>query len=156
MFKLENEEALLATFRPKDRKRVELSADLKLPVLVRHYLAWTHPAGGRVYLVFAAPGGAPTGIAFDTNGGGPSLLPHMCEWCHCAGMGTQVGMLTADVNGKKRVGVHVCVDLGCKQKLEDEADRSGRSVLPAMEKLVERMGRFASEALGIDLSGANR
>jgi hypothetical protein len=52
--------------------------------------------------------------------------------------------------------VNVCSDLSCKQKLEDEANRSGRSVLPMMEKLIARMGRFASESLKIDLSGAGR
>jgi hypothetical protein len=64
--------------------------------------------------------------------------------------------LSATLNAKKRVGVHVCLDLSCRQKLEDEANRSGRSVLPAIEKLITRMGRFASEALNIDLSGAGR
>jgi hypothetical protein len=52
--------------------------------------------------------------------------------------------------------VNVCTDLSCQQKLEDEANRSGRSVLPAMEALLARIGRFASEALKIDLSGAGR
>ncbi len=156
MFMLDSEEALLSAFRPKDRKVVELTPEVKLPMFVRDYLAWRHPAGGRVYLVFSVPGGVPTGIVFDTNGGAGPSVPHMCEWCHCPGMGTHVGLLTATVNSKKRVGVHICSDLSCQQKLEDEANRSGRSVLPAMAKLVERMGRFASEGLGIDLSGAGR
>jgi hypothetical protein len=65
-------------------------------------------------------------------------------------------MLTARLNAKKRVGVHVCVDLSCKQKLQDEADRSGRSVLPAMEKLLARMGEFAERALKIPLVGERR
>jgi hypothetical protein len=54
------------------------------------------------------------------------------------------------------VGVHVCTDLGCQQRLEDEADRSGRSAVPAMAALLARMGRFAREGLQIDLSGAGR
>ena len=64
MFKLDSEAALLKAFRPKDRASVEISAEVKLPALVRHALAWTHPAGGRVYLVFSAPKGVPTGIVF--------------------------------------------------------------------------------------------
>jgi hypothetical protein len=155
MFKLDSEKALLEAFRTHDRKRVELSPEVTLPVVVRDYLAWRHPAGGRVYLVFAVPGGAPTGIVFDTSGAGPAV-PHLCDWCHCSGLGSQVGLLTARVNARKRAGVLVCSDLGCKQKLEDEANRSGRSVAPAMEGLLARMGRFASEVLGIDLSGAGR
>src|SRR4051812_44681863 len=100
MFKLDSEEAPLASFRPRDRKAVQLSTDVKLPLFVRDYLAWTDPAGGRVYLVFAVDGGAPTGILFDTNGGAGPAVPHMCDWCHCCGTGTQVGLLTAHLNSK--------------------------------------------------------
>jgi hypothetical protein len=156
MFRIESEDALLESFRPKDRKAVELPRGLNMPLFVRDYLAWSHPVGGFTYLVFAVPDGAPTGIVFETNGAGAALVPQMCDWCHCAGLGSTVGLLTAQLNSKKRVGVNVCSDLSCKQKLEEEADRSGRSVLPAMQRLIERMGRFASEALRIDLSGSRR
>ncbi len=156
MFKLDSEAAALTTFRPKDRKLVEFSPDLKWPLIVRHCASWVHPAGGRVYVVFAVPGGAPTGLAFDSDGGGGAGVPHMCDWCHRSGSGTEVGLLTTRLNSHKRVGVHVCSTLNCKDHLEDEANRAGRSVLPELEKLVARMGRFASEALGIDLSGAGR
>jgi hypothetical protein len=44
----------------------------------------------------------------------------------------------------------------CQQKVEEECSRAGKSLRPAMEKLVARMGRFASEALKIDLTGAGR
>lgn len=156
MFKLDSEKACLDAFRPKDRAQVEFTPEVNFPLFVRNYVAWTHPAGGKVFLVFSVPGGVPTGIAFDTNGGSGGGVPHMCQWCHSPGLGTGVGLLTARVSGKKTSGVHVCIDLSCQQKLEDEANRSGRSVLPAMAALLERMGRFAHEALGIDLSGANR
>ena len=108
-----------------------------------------------MYLVFAVPGGAPTGISFDTNGSG-AQVPQMCDWCHSMGSGSEVGLLTARLNSKKRVGVNLCADLSCKAKLEDEANRTGASVLPALQKLVARMGRFASEGLHIDLTGAGR
>lgn len=156
MFKLDSEKALLAAFRPKDRKLVELPPGFTFPAVVHDYLAWPHPAGGRVFLVFAVPKGAPTGIAFDTNGAGDPGVPHLCDWCHGSSAGTGVGLLTATLTGKKRVGVHVCSDLGCQRKLEDEANRSGRSVRPAMEKLLARMGRFASEGLQMDLTGQGR
>ena len=155
MFKLDTEQALLAAFRPHDRKLVELVPEVRLPAIVRSYLAWTHPAGGRVFLVFAIPGGAPTGIAFDTSGAGPAV-PHLCDWCHGHASGTGIGLLTARLHSKKTVGVHICSDLGCQRKLEDEANRSGRNVKPALDALVAKMGRFASEALQIDLSGAGR
>jgi hypothetical protein len=133
-----------------------VSKDLVFPLVVKDYVAWPHPGGGRVYLVFAVPHGAPTGIVFDTNGGGASAAPAMCSWCHCSAPGTGVGLLTATLNGNKRVGVNVCVDLSCAQKLEEAANLSGASVRPAIEKLIGRMGQFAQDALKIDLSGANR
>ena len=74
---------------------------MRFPLFVRNYLAWTHPGGGRVYLVFSVPGGAPTGIAFDGNGGGAGV-PHMCDWCHSSGLGSQVGLLTAE-NHRERI-----------------------------------------------------
>ena len=156
MFRLETEDSLRAAFRPKDRDPLSLPPGAAFPMVVRDCLAWTHPAGGRVYLLFAAPGGAPTGIAFETNGGSGAGVAHMCDWCHFVGAGNQVGLLTAKVNGRTRAGVNVCRDLSCKQKLEDEADRQGASVRPALEKLIARIGRFAREALKIDTSGAGR
>ena len=156
MFKLDSEADLLAAFRPKDRKSVELASEVKLPLFVRDYVAWTHPAGSWVFLVFAVPGGVPIGITFQSNDGPTGSVPQMCDWCHTSGQGSQVTLLTAQRNAKKRVGAHVCSDLSCKQKLEEQADRSGRSVLPAMQKLVEKMGRFAAEALDIDLTGKTR
>jgi hypothetical protein len=155
MFKLDTEQALLDAFRPRDRSLVELPPGTAFPFIVRHYRAWAHPAGGRVYLLFAVPGGAPTGIVLDSNGS-PPIVPAMCDWCHCSSSGTGVGLLTARVHSKKTAGVQVCADLGCQRKLEDDANRSGRNVRPALDALVARMGRFASEALKIDLSGAGR
>ncbi len=156
MFRLDSEQALIDAFRPKDRHALELPQGLSFPTAVRDCLTWVHPAGGRAYVVFAVPGGAPTGIAFEVRAGAGAAVPHMCDWCHQTGSGNQVGLLTAAVDSKRRVGVNVCSDLSCPRKLEDEANRMGASVVPAMEKLVARIGRFANEALNIDLSGAGR
>lgn len=156
MFKLESEKALMDAFRTKDRPQVELTRELQLPLFVRHYVAWKHPAGERLYLVFAVPGGAPTGIVFDSFKGEGLAVPQMCHWCHSPSAGADIAMLMTKVSGKRTIGVQVCADLSCQRKLEDEADRSGRSVLPAMNTLLERMGRFAHEGLGIDLTAAGR
>ena len=156
MFTLDSEDALLKAFRPKDRRWVEPPPGVSLPVTVPHVLSWVHPAGGYRYLVFCTPGGVPTGVVFDTNGGGGAAIPAMCDWCHHTGVGTEVGLLTAQLNGKKRVGVYLCSDLSCDLKVEDEANRAGRDPAPELARLIDRMGRFASEALKIDLSGAGR
>jgi len=151
MFRLDSEAALLAAFRPKDRDIVEVDRGTAFPLGVRHYFTWRQPAGTYVYVVFAVPGGVPTGIAFDTNEGGGASVPQMCDWCQTMGLGAQVSLLTAKLNGLKRVGVRVCTGLRCEQNLEEAAQRSGRSIVPAMEKLVARMGQFAAGSLKIDL-----
>jgi hypothetical protein len=76
----------------------------------------------------------------------------MCEWCHSDGSSSELGMLTTDVDNRRRVGVTLCNDLRCKEKLEDAADRSGRHPLQFLEQLNARMFRFAHEALGIEAS----
>lgn len=156
MFRLETDRTLIESFRPRDRRVIEMPADITFPLFVRDYLAWTETSGGRVYLVFAAPGSRkPIGIIFrrEASGGGPPTS-QMCDWCHYSGSSNEVGLLTADVNSKRRVGVNLCMDLRCQAKLEDAADRTGRHPLEALERLRERMTRFAHEALGIQVQPA--
>lgn len=146
MFKLANERTLLATFRPADRRLVEITRDVSLPLRVNDYITWSF--GRRSYLVFASPGGAPRGIVFQADGGG-APVPHMCEWCHAVAPGTRVSMLTARRDRKSTIGILVCADLGCRERLEDRADRIGADVAPAMAKLLSRMNQFA-ERLDFD------
>lgn len=152
MFRLETDRALIEAFRPRDRRVIEMPENVMFPLFVRDYLAWTETSGARVYLVFAAPGSRkPIGIIFrrdsQDSGVGTSRI---CEWCHSYGSSNEVGLLTTDVNSKRRVGVHLCVDLRCKEKLEDAADRAGRHPIEILKQLQERMFRFAHEALGIE------
>jgi hypothetical protein len=133
-----------------------MPAGVTFPLFVRDYLTWTETSGARVYLVFAAPGSRkPIGIIFrrDTSDSG-ALGSRICDWCHNTGSSSEVGLLTTDVNSKVRVGVCLCVDLRCKEKLEDAADRAGRLPREALERLRERMFRFAHEALGIEAQPA--
>ncbi len=152
MFRLETDRALIESFRARDRRVIEMPPDKTFPLFVRDYLAWTETSGARVYLVFAAPGSRkPIGIIFrrDTSDSGVPVS-RMCEWCHSYGSSNEVGLLTTDVSSKRRVGVSLCVDLRCKEKVEDAADRAGRHSLEALEQLRSRMFRFAHEALGIE------
>src|SRR3954469_7032312 len=155
MFQLASEEKLIQTFRPRDRAGMEMPPGVTSPLFVRHYLAWREPSGASVRLVFGLPGGAPTGIFFRRAHGEPGTV-HMREWCHSQGGSDQIGLLTADVNSRKRVGVNVCLDLRCQEKIEGAAHRGGRSALDAQRELLDRIAQFAREALGIDLSGAGR
>ena len=154
MFRIETEKELLSAFRSRDRKFVELPKGLGLPLFVRDYLAWVDPYGVRVFLVFTAPGGKrPMGIAFRRDQqGDKALAPRMCDWCRTTGGGDQIGLLTTDVDSKRRVGVNLCLDLRCGERLELATNLAGRSVLDETRQMLERMSRFASEALGIEFN----
>ncbi|WP_224242837.1 FBP domain-containing protein [Hyalangium gracile] len=155
MFRLETDRALIESFRSPDRRVIEMPEGVTFPLFVRDYLAWTETSGARVYLVFAAPGSRkPIGIIFRRDTSDSGLGSRICDWCHSTGSSSEVGLLTTDVNSKRRVGVCLCMDLRCKEKLEDAADRSGRLPRQALEQLRERMFRFAHEALGIEAQPA--
>jgi hypothetical protein len=74
----------------------------------------------------------------------------MCDWCHAYGSSDEIGLLTAEASSKRRVGVHLCLDLRCGEKLETAANLAGRNPRVLAGRLVERMVRFAQEGLGID------
>ncbi len=154
MFRIETEKELLNAFRSRDRKHVELPKGTRLPLFVRDYLAWVDPYGVRVFLVFTAPGSKrPTGIAFRRDQQGDKTLAlRVCDWCRASGSADQIGLLTTDVDSKRRVGVNLCLDLRCNEKLEAATNMAGGSVLDENRQLLERMARFANEALGIEFS----
>jgi hypothetical protein len=151
MFRIETEKELLNAFRSRDRKHVELPKGTRLPLFVRDYLSWVDPYGVRVFLVFSAPGSNKlTGIAFRRDQqGDKSVAPHVCDWCRNSGGSELIGLLTTDVDSKRRVGVNLCLDLKCNERLETAMNLAGRSLVEESQKLIERMSRFASEALGM-------
>ena len=151
MFRIETEKDLLLAFRPRDREAVELPKGLTFPLFVRDYLAWVEPAGTRVFLLSPSPEGKrPMGIAFRRDASAGVSPSHMCDWCHTYGSANEIGLLTTDVNSKRRVGVNLCLDLRCKDKLEAAADLAGRHPREFIAPLMERMARFAREALRIE------
>lgn len=151
MFRIETEKELLRAFRSRDRKHVELPKGTRFPLFVRDYFAWSDPYGVRVFLVFTPPGSTqPLGIAFRKDQqGDKNVMPHVCDWCRNHGTSDQVGLLTTDVDSKRRVGVNLCLDLRCNERLEDVANMAGRNVLDEAQHVIERMARFAHEALGM-------
>ncbi|HZI09523.1 MAG TPA: FBP domain-containing protein [Myxococcus sp.] len=156
MFRIETEKELLSAFRSRDRKHVELPKGTRLPLFVRDYLAWVDPYGVRVFLVFTAPGASrPTGIAFRRDQQGDTLLAsRVCSWCLSPGTSDQVGLLTTDVDAKRRVGVNLCLDLRCNERLESAMNMEGRSSVEPIQKVIENMTRFADEALGMETHAA--
>ena len=149
MFLIKTERELLNAFRFRDRSAFELPAGVAFPMAVRDYRAWVDPSGARAFLVFQDPAsGRPLGIVFRRDVAADEAGSRMCDWCH--NFGADVGLLTADRSSRRRVGVGVCRDLRCADRIEEAADLAGRSSKLARQRLVERMVRFAREGLGIE------
>ena len=150
MIQLKTEDALRAAFRTRDRRHLTLPEDVTYPLFVRDYLAWVDPTGVRAFVLFSAPGDEhPTGIAFRRDQSGDRAPTGMCEWCHAYGTPDMISLLTTDVTEHRRVGLSLCRDLGCGQRLEEAADRAGKNSREEARALLGRMRRFAQEALGI-------
>lgn len=146
MFKIENEADLRDAFRALDRDSVEIPADLKFPLYVRDYLTWRESSGARTYLVFADPDRRTFGVAFRSDSP-RGIAPHHCEWCHSAGGSSEIGLLTASASDRKRVGLHLCVDLSCLGKMESRANLSGENTRILSRKLSTKMMDFARRHL---------
>lgn len=153
MFIIRGESELMSAFRPRDRRALELPEGGSFPITVRDYFAWVDPKGSRVFLVFQDPASKrPLGISFRRDGAGGSAGNggRMCDWCHSWGSSQDIGLLTTWRNSRTRIGVGLCMDLRCSEKLEQAADLSGRSAVGPRRRMMERMTRFAREGLGIE------
>lgn len=150
MFRIRTEEELRTCFRPKDLKAFELGDGMTFPLFVRDVFSWVEPQGARAHVVFLPPGEVrPVGLSFRRDQGSRAEGGVMCDWCHIHGSPDQVSMLMCTASSKRRVGVLLCRDLQCAQRVEDAADRAGRNVAAARGAVVQRMWRFAQEGLGI-------
>lgn len=148
MFRIDSEQVLEGAFRPRDRRSLELPPAATYPILVRDTLAWLDAAGIRAYLVFLHESGKPVGLTFrrDQDPSAPGAA-NLCDWCHT--WGPEVGLLTAEKNSKRRLGVLVCRDLRCPARLDEAADLAGTSSVEPKRQMLERVRRFAREGLGI-------
>lgn len=157
MFRINTQKELLSAFRTTDQKYVELPVGTTLPLTVLDYHSWQDPHGERVFLLFKAPGDTHvTGIVFrKDHTAGAGLGPRMCDWCLHSGSSESVGLLTASVNSKRRIGVFLCLDLKCGEHVEDDANRRGKSARDAVKELLLRVRRFAQEGLGIKQTNRN-
>jgi hypothetical protein len=152
MFKIESADELRECFRPLDRGEVELSPSLRFPLIVRDYLAWTEPSGHRVYLVFSEETRRPPlGIVFRRDQDSTGAPPSMCEFCHSVRSGNGVSLLTAAASDRRRVGIPLCRNLECHEKVEG---LPGADDLPGTprgrelaRRILARMGGFVRQNL---------
>lgn len=157
MFRIATEQEFVDAFRRIDRKHVQVPAGMTFPLVALDYRTWADVHGQRVFLLFKAPGQQQvTGVVFRRTPSTRGDPPGMCEWCHTFGGRDQVGMLTTDVSSRKRVGVYLCLDLKCRDRVEDDASRRGQSALEAVKALLGRMAHFSEQALGIRQTNRNQ
>jgi hypothetical protein len=158
MFLIRNAHELMEAFRPRDLQIFELPDEEAYPILVRDYRAWVETGGAKVYLVYEDPTtGRARGVVFRRSEAGlHGRLGHMCNWCYSTGSADEIGLLTADESERRRVGVVVCRDLRCRERIEEAGNRAGRNIAEARTQLVERIARFANEALNIGKRAAGR
>lgn len=144
-----SETALLNAFRPRDRKRVELPKKLRFPVSFEHYMTWSESAGNYRYLVFRhSKTQALTGIAFKhSHPGGHVSSTRLCDWCHAYGPADQIDLLTVAPNSKRTVGLYLCVDLSCIQKIELSSKLSRKPFDSLAEELLGKIERFHENIL---------
>ncbi|WP_373049479.1 FBP domain-containing protein [Vulgatibacter sp.] len=156
MLLIRNAHELMEAFRPLDLRLFELPDEATYPLLVRDYRAWLETGGARIYLVYEDPDThKPRGLIFRRpNARGAGGVSHMCNWCHSYGGPDEIGLLLAEESARRRVGVVVCRDLGCRERVEEAGDLAGRDTAEAKRRVVERMARFANEALGLDTAHA--
>ncbi len=147
-------EKLLECFRDLDRDQVQLPHDMVFPLVVRDYLSWIEPSGARVYLVFDDPFSSlgPVGVVFKRTSSSGDSPAQMCQWCHSVRGGGRVGLLTATAGRKRRVGVYLCRDLDCREKIfgkrpdvNDLRESLGKS--QRLDRVLEKMSDFARENL---------
>jgi len=148
---IQTPEELIRSFRQRDQKHVQIPKSMPFPLELGNYLAWNEPSGVRVYLVFKKPEWPrPVGVVFRRDQPGGSASPAcMCEWCHATGPADEVGLLTVTVNAHRRVGLNLCLNLDCVDKLETSAQLMGQDASKSVEKHRERMAHFCRQVLGL-------
>lgn len=142
MFLLKSENDLVEAFRSKDQKQLELPPGQRFPLVVRDYFAWSQPGGTRVFVVFSEPGvNKPIGVVFERpNGSGTAAA--MCEWCHSFGSTSQIGLLILEVDSRRKVGINLCLDLSCREKIESNLSLTAVAAQGKVRQVVEHMSRF--------------
>lgn len=139
MFLLRSEDDLKEAFLPKFRNSIELPKNLKFPLVVRDYLTWSDPSSPRVHVIFAERDvEKPIGVIFEREPvqTGTSSI---CDWCHSHGSSQQIGLLTLRVNATRQVGLCICRDLSCREKIGNNLSLSPLVAQKRISRVVSQM-----------------
>ncbi len=138
---------LMSFFRERDHGRVILRRDLQFPMRVQYYFTWSEPSGVHRYLIFKKPGWEkPMALVFrHVSSMTEGAIGGICDWCHTYGTSNQIGLLTTAINSKRTVGMMLCLDLSCGDKIENAPSQSSKSPEIRILETCERIGRFFDE-----------
>lgn len=148
-FDLDSKEDILDCFRDRDRDRVILQRGIEFPMRVQYYFTWGESSGVYRYLLFKKPGWErPRGLIFRVgSSNSDAATGGICDWCHAYGNSEQIGLMTTAINSKRTIGVMLCRDLSCGDKIENGPSQSSRSPETRILELCDRIGRFFDETL---------
>ncbi len=140
-----SDRALIKAFRLRDRKHVELPKKFIFPFEFEYYLTWSEPSGAHRYLVFPHENQL-CGIVFKRNHHQKDTQTgRLCDWCHAYGPADQIDLLTIALNSRTTIGVILCLDLSCLQKIEYTIKNSKKTFDQHALELVNRMTHFYRE-----------
>lgn len=147
MIRIQTEKQVIDAFREIDQSEVQIPHNITFPFLVRDYFAWTEPGGHRTFLIFNDEETKNLlGVVFKRTQESPDAPAKMCEFCHSVRGHGNISMLSAKVTPNKTIGLHLCRDLSCREKVESipgtndltgSKDRMYRNIV-----LVERIRKF--------------
>lgn len=107
-------EVILASFPPRQRKRVELPDLDGVDWECLDFLGWTHSSGHLAYVVYQKDRMV-RGVVLSKTRPSGTLKSRMCSWCMSIHRGGGVTLFAAEKSrDKNRIhGEYVCANLGC-------------------------------------------
>lgn len=146
MIRILNEENLLEAFREIDRDQVQPPLEMAYPFGLIDYYAWSEPSGHRTYLIYNDSDNRLLGAVFKRVSEPADAPIKMCSFCHSVRGGGRVAMLSVAASNNRSIGLHLCRDLSCKEKVQTppKATDIPEKMEPSekLARVLKRMGDF--------------
>jgi hypothetical protein len=146
MIRIQDEEQFLSAFREIDRDQVQLPTELSFPFGLIDYFAWVEPSGHRTYLIYNDSDKRALGAVFKRLPEPADAPIKMCAFCHSVRGGGRVSLLSIQATKNRNIGLHLCRDLSCKEKMQAPPKSSDLPEKKAPDQklrgVLKRMGDF--------------
>lgn len=145
MFRIESKDALIQLFREIDQPKVEIPNSFHFPIGLSDSLSWMEASGHRSFLIFqTATMDRPVGLSFEQTKA-TTDVPSMCQWCHSVRPVSDVTLMTVRLSHNHTIGLYLCSDLNCKERIVLPSVNDLRETLNIKEKqlrLMEKVEKF--------------